>query len=787
MKKSIFYLLSVGVLAISAFGQNAGKVGGKVTNADGKPVINATVSLEGTTRSTRTDADGEFTLEAVEPGEYNLIVTSNEYAPQSAAVTIGGAAASAAVNITLQTLAETVNVVGRVSEYHTDDTTVATKIPTRLIDTPQSITSISPQIIADRLATDVNDIYKNVAGLNQTTYSAVVFRGFTQRETLFNGVRGNPYGSLEGDVNNSGFSTSILRLSNVERIEVLKGPASVLYGSSEPGGVINFITKKPKTVLDGTAEFRFGQYGLAMGNVDVSVPLGKRVFTRAASFLERRGGFRNNTALENQNYVGNLLWQPDDATRVSFEYEYIAQNQQGHRLRGVPVDANGRFITDISFTTTEKTDFVKLFANVFQANVSRDFFTDGRVDATFRYLTNNRFENYHEPRGLLPDGRTMRRDFRDQIRRNRDFSFSLNAYKPFDFGNFGVHTLNAGAEYYRQDHQFRLVSVAAGVPSIDIFNPVYGLANPRNYVFNPNSTPFSLAEPSRVGFYLQNQIAFNKYFQLVAGGRVERYKDTGRSGTVPLSAEDSAFTGRIGAVVKPRDNISVYGNFANSYARPPILSQTPSANGPFAPERGRQFEAGAKFELLGGRMFVTSSVYQIEKTGVLRPDPNAGIGAVSPNALLQTGAIRNRGFDIDANGAITRRWNFSFNYSHINSRITRDVVASVVGKPSPNVPANTVGFFTRYDFTPEIGVGFGGEFVGDRIEPYANLKAPSYKTFDASYYHTFFKRFRFYAKLENLTNERYALSSLFAARVGNFPGQPRTFSAGLTILSFRKR
>jgi iron complex outermembrane recepter protein len=186
-------------------------------------------------------------------------------------------------------------------------------------------------------------------------------------------------------------------------------------------------------------------------------------------------------------------------------------------------------------------------------------------------------------------------------------------------------------------------------------------------------------------------------------------------------------------------------------------------------------------------MFVTSSVYQIEKTGVLRPDPNAGIGAVSPNALRQTGAIRNRGFDIDANGAITRRWNFSFNYSHINSRITRDVVASVVGKPSPNVPANTVGFFTRYDLTPEIGVGFGGEFVGDRIEPYANLKAPSYKTFDASYYHTFFKRFRFYAKLENLTNERYALSSLFAARVGNFPGQPRTFSAGLTILSFRKR
>lgn len=783
--KTIIFTLILSVFSGAVCAQTTSGVSGRVTNQENQPVKGAVIALEGTEKRAVTADDGVFVFENLAVGEYVLIVTGDGYAPQSQTININSNSIFKS-DFRLEILSETVEIVGRLSEYHTDDTTAAAKIPTRLIDTPQSITSISPQIIADRLATDVNDIYKNVAGLNQTTYSAVVFRGFTQRETLFNGVRGNPYGSLEGDVNNSGFSTSILRLSNVERVEVLKGPASVLYGSSEPGGIINFITKKPKNIMDGTAELRFGQYGLAMGNVDFSLPLGKKVFTRAASFLERRGGFRNNTALRNQNYVGNLLWQPDDATRVNFEYEYIGQNQRGHRLRGVPVNERGEFLTDISFTTTEKTDFVKLFANVFQANVSRDLATDGRIDATFRYLTNNRFENYHEPRGLLADGRTMRRDFRDQLRHNNDFSFSLNAYKAFNLDAFGVHTLNAGTEFYRQDHEFRLVSFAAGVPSIDIFNPVYGIANPQNYAFNPNLTPLNLAKPSRIGFYFQDQIALNRFFQFVAGGRIERYKDSGRSGNVNLSAEDSAFTGRIGAVVKPRENISIYGNFANSYTRPPILAQTASANGPHRPERGKQFEAGAKFELLNGRMFVTSSVYQIEKTDVLRPDPNAGIGTVNPNAVLSTGAIRNRGFDIDANGAITRRWNVSFNYSHINSRITRDNLAAVVGKPSPNVPANTVGFFTRYDFTPEIGIGFGGEFVGDRSEPYANLKAPSYKTFDASYYHTILKRFRFYAKLENLANERYALSSLFAARVGNFPGQPRTFSAGVTILSFRK-
>ncbi|HMS40854.1 MAG TPA: TonB-dependent receptor, partial [Pyrinomonadaceae bacterium] len=238
---------------------------------------------------------------------------------------------------------------------------------------------------------------------------------------------------------------------------------------------------------------------------------------------------------------------------------------------------------------------------------------------------------------------------------------------------------------------------------------------------------------------------------------------------------------------KPRENIAIYGSFANSYTRPSILAQTPAANGPFSPEKGRQFEAGVKFELLKSKLFITSAIYQIDKTDVLRADPLFGPSGTNFNALLVVGAVRNRGFDIDANGAITRRWNFSFNYSHINSRITKDNTASVVGKSLPNVPVNTVGFFTRYDLTSEIGIGIGGEFVGDRIEPFANLKSPSYKTFDLSYYHTFLKRFRLNLKMENVGNEVYSLSSLFNPRAGNFPGQPRTFSASLTILSFVKK
>ena len=782
MTKLLLTILFTVIFSLPVAAQSVGNIKGKVTDSNGQAIAGARVELEGTSAQTLTARDGSFTLNGVAAGEYNLTVTSGEYLPQAKTITVS--AGENSFDFTLETLSETVDVVGRISEYHTDNTTVATKIPALLIDTPQSITSISPQIIADRSATDVNDIYKNVAGLNQTTYSAVVFRGFTQRETLFNGVRGNPYGSLEGDVNNSGFSTSILRLSNIERVEVLKGPTSVLFGSSEPGGVINFITKKPRTVLDGTAEVRFGEYGLAAGNVDLSVPLGGNFYSRFAGFIEERKSFRNNAGLENQNYITNLLWQPNDRTRVNVEYEYIRQFQRAHRLRGVPVDTNGNFLTDISFTATERNDFVKLDANVFQATLTQDLWTDARFETTFRYLTNDRGENYHEPRAFLADGRTLTREFRDQIRTNDDWSLTANFYKPVSIKNFGRHTFNLGTEYYTQDHRFIFRRARAGVPAIDIFRPVYGIANRLNYALSPIND--DRAKPSRLGLYFQDQVEINRYFIFVAGGRIEKFDDEGLSGTIALKGGKSAFTGRIGAVVKPRENIAFYGNFANSYTRPSILAQTPSANGPFAPERGRQFEAGVKLELLNRKLFVTSSLYQIVKTDVLRADPLFGPNGNNFNALLQIGEARNRGFDIDANGAITRRWNVSFNYSYINSRILEDNVASVIGQPLPNVPKNTVGFFTRYDITSEIGVGFGGEFVGNRVEPFANLKSPSYKTFDLSYYHTFFKRFRLNLKLENVGDKVYSLSSLFNSRAGNFPGQPRTFSASLTVLSFRK-
>ena len=202
---------------------------------------------------------------------------------------------------------------------------------------------VGRDLIEDQVVADADEVYRNIAGMTSSPYASVVARGFTQRDFVFNGVRGNPYGSLGGDVNNSGFSVSQLQLSNIERIEILKGPASVLYGSTEPGGVVNYVTAKPQEEFGVRGSVRFGQYGQTYGSAEVTGPLGdsERVLYRFAAYGNERDSFRANASMRNVHLVGNLAWRISDQANLSFEYENIDQDLMGHRLRGVPVEPDG--------------------------------------------------------------------------------------------------------------------------------------------------------------------------------------------------------------------------------------------------------------------------------------------------------------------------------------------------------------------------------------------------------------------------------------------------------------
>ncbi len=772
-------------------GQTPGALNGRVSAAEGGSVAGISLKLEPGGRSATIDGEGRFSFADLAPGKYTLTISGGGFVPQTREIEIA-AGQAVSVDARLEKIAAAIDVVASLKEYHLEETGIATRVNARLIDLPQSVQVFPNQLIEDRAILEGNELFRNVSGLNQNSYSAMTFRGFTQREILYNGMRGNPFGSLEGDVNNAGFSTSQIRLTNIQRVEVLKGPTAALYGSGEAGGLINYVTKKPKEVIDGEMQVRFGSFAQKMVNGELTGPITGKLLARGAFYYEDRDSFRNNAGSTNSHAAGNLLYRASDNHRFSAEYEFINQRLPGNRLRGVPVDANGNFLTNIEWSANEPTDFIKMIGRVLQIRGEHNLARGWNADYTLRYLEYENNDKYHEARGLnaaTATGRTMRREFRNFFRWNDDWSLNGNLSKVANGGRAGTHTLLFGVEHVAQDHAFRQArarerEVAGGtVPALDIFNPVYGLTNERNYTLNAFAT--STAQTKRTGFYAQDQIVVNRYLQFLLSGRVDRYDDKGFA-VVPLKYDDTALSGRAGVVVKPVEQVALYASYANSFIRAPIYSQAPQANGPFAPETGDQIEAGVKVEAINRKLFFSGAFFNIEKENILRPDPLLGPGGNNANALLAVGAARSRGFEFNIEGFVTRRWYTAFNYAYVDTRILRDNVAALVGRPLANAPKHTTGWFTRYNFLEGTGVGFGLESASDRVEPFAGIRANGYTIADLSFYQELTSRARLQLQITNITNERYATSSLFAARVGNLPGQPRAVMVTFAWTPFRK-
>jgi iron complex outermembrane recepter protein len=784
-------VMAFSLLAVTSGAQVGGTITGRVTaETGGLPVAGARVLVAGTSREVTTDSDGLFAFPGVGAGTHTIVITRDGFVPLSEPVTvIAGQTLTLDVRLpAAPTLTQELTVVGRISDY-VDTTAGAAKTSARLIDVPQAIVVLPARLIEDIGALDTKDLYKFISGVTDSPYSSTVVRGFTQREVLVNGVKGNPYGSLDGDVNVSGFSTSQFRLTNLERVEVLKGPASVLYGSGEPGGIINYVTKKPREVFDARATIGTGGYDQALAEVEATGPVNstRTALYRGAVYFEDRDSFRNNAATRNTHAVGAFTWRATSRTALGIEYEHIDQTNDAHRLRGVPVNAAGDFLADYEWTATEPSDFTDLDANVIQARWDQAFGARYRFDATVRYVAYDRRENYHEPRGITNNGTLMQREFRDQLRTNDDWTVSLNLAAPVTTGAT-KHDLAVGADVVTQDHLFRFGTTrqqnAGGpVPPLALANPVYGLTNAATY--GPTAFSEDEAQTTRTGVYAQDLMTFGTRFNVLLGGRVDNYDDTGRTGNLPLEGDQTVATGRAGVVFKPVPRVALYGNVANGFARAPILSQAPSANGPHEAETSRQVELGAKTEWLEGRVQLAGAFFHIVKKNVLRPDPAFGPTGNNINAVLSTGEIRNRGLEIDLAGQLAPRWNLAFNYAYLDSSITADLNPALIGRPMPNAAPHEVGLFTRVDLPLGAAVGGSVEYVDDREEPFAGFRAPAYTVVDVHYFQQITPRLKLLVRCENLFDRQYAASALFAARAGNMPGQPRTVSVALTVASTR--
>lgn len=674
---------------------------------------------------------------------------------------------------------DVVTVTGRAQALYRTGEISSGKLPVEPLLSTQTVQVINAQLIADQGARDAQDLYRNFSGVSVFSYAGVTARGFRQEENFFDGLRGDPY---------AGFS--VPQLFNVERVEYLKGPAGMLYGPGAPGGLFNYITKRPGEAFAAEAGLVIGTEGRHGLSGEIEGGLADGWAGRAGVFYEAMNTPRRNadsTSLILDAGVsldlgrGSLVLQ---ATRYD-------QDLGGNRLRGVPTDDAGHFLTDRRWNHNEASDFLRLESSVLQARLDYELTSELVVDAGIRWNQGEETQQYHEPRGLFDsdaDGviDASIREFRDQERGTESWSLGANAIWSKRFGSIDNRLL-VGGDWFTQQSDFLGFSLrgtttaVAGLPTpLSLFTPEYGITDPATYALPPRSgyrlTP---SEQERAGVYVLNEATFGDFVGVV-GVRRDRFKDTDLiSGN---GFEDEATTWRAGLVYRLREDVSLFAQWAESFEPQSIGSQNPLAGGPFDPSAGEIHEAGVRTELMGGHVQSSASIYRIVRSNVLQADPRGDVAGDGVDDLVALGEVTSEGFEFDVTADLNDNWVATFSYGYNDTLITGDAgttnLSNQVGDRFANAPRHMAGFWTRYQFPQwNTAVALGGDYVDVR-QSISGQKVRPYVVFDASLIYEL-EDWRALLRVDNLLDETYAASG-FIDRTGHFPGDPRSVFLEIT-------
>lgn len=660
-------------------------------------------------------------------------------------------------------------VTGRAEQLYRTDETSSGRLPTEPLASSQAITVITAELIRDQGARDAQDLYRNISGVSLFSYAGVTARGFRQQEIFYDGLRGDP---------NIGFT--VPQLFNVERVEFLKGPAGMLYGQTAPGGLFNYVTKQPSQDFSASLGLVAGTDNRYGAQAEVTAPITDSISFRVGGFFEDRDlprfGADSRVLLLD---AGTTIELPDFKFTVQ-----VFQNEQdigANRLRGVPVDATGRFLASRRWNHNEPVDFLDLRSTTVQGRAEITPTDNLTLDFSLRRIDATETQKYHEPNGLIDtnaDGviDTIPRQYRDQLRDNSIWSFGSNAIWSLDFGPNVSARLLGGFDYSSSKLVFdgrslngRNVPTARLPCPLSLQNPVYGQCDPTTYSL-PAFTR-TITDAVRSGFYGLGELTVGNVIA-IAGIRTDRFEDT--AGTTRF--EGNAETYRLGLTWRVRDDVSLFGQYATSFEPQGVASQDPRAGGPFDPTTGDIIEGGVKTDLMGGRIQSSLAVYRIRRQNLLQADPLGDPEGDGVTNSVAFGEVTSKGFDVDLAADITGDWVVTLTYAYNDTRITRTngrtPPTNSVGDRFANAPEHKLGFWTRYQF-PRAGLAFalGGDYVSRRIS-LNNQPVRPYFVFDGSISWTR-GPINLLFRIDNILDKTYAASG-FSDRSGHFPGDPRS-------------
>jgi iron complex outermembrane receptor protein len=744
-----------------------GNAGLKGTVTDPKSAVIAAaeivaINASGKKQQIKTDSEGRYELTGLEPGSYRIEITATGFAKASKQVQLA-AGESIALDFQLEVSSITNTVTTRVEAYTVNTGTTATKTDALILDVPQSIQVIPQAVIEDQQPKTLSAILQNVSGFSQTRTEFEVFRSFKLRgfdvlDTTTDGVRNTDSLNIQAE-----------GLANIDRVEVLKGPASALYGRGSIGGGINIVTKKP--LPDSYREFTLnaGSFDHFQGGVDVAGPFNKSksVRYRFIADYQHRDSFIDFIDITALQVAPSLKVDMGSKTTLTLQFDY--RFHEAPRYSGLPLYGTITGTDDIElpfsrFLSEPGLDKTRNFGSQSTAILDHTFSSTwtGRVSA--RWTQNYFFQPTASPGALRADNRTLNRSFLQFDEVEKEFAIEADTTKRFHLGST-EHVITGGGDYawWHYDSKFHFGSIAP----INIENPVYG-AQPTGV--------FLLADTrdiiSSYGLFVQDQISLHPRLKVVLGGRFDYISNENSDFAIPVSGDrkDSQFSPRLGVVFHATPQVSIYGSYSTSI-HPNYGEAFASATAePFRPQRGKQYEGGVKVDL-GRRLFGTVAFYHLTQKDVLVADPNDLTGFFS----IATGEQRSRGMEVDLFWSPVNSIDVLSSYAYTDAEVTQDSEPTLIGNRLKNVPKHSGRVWARYEIplSDNSRLGFGGGFAFTSDLP-GNLQntfvLPGYTTADAmaSFKH---KQLTFQINIYNLFDTKYFHRTAFANQ-GVIPGEP---------------
>ena len=664
---------------------------------------------------------------------------------------------------------KTVEGVTITARAHDTVGSTGSKLATPLVDTPQSVAIITGERIDQLGLQSLNQALRYTAGVTPETRGGVVtrydqfkLRGFDVNATFLDGLS-NLYPGWYADAQ--------VDASTVDRIEILKGPASVLYGNSPPGGLINYVSKTPKEVAGGEIEVRAGSNKLIEGSVDTTGPIaGDSRYTYRLVAMVRQGDGQANTT-EHQRYVvaPSFTWRPDDATTVTVLGRY-QHDPKAASYGGAPSNGSA-FKNPLGQLQPDFYDGDPNFEAYNRTQATVGYLAEHKFNEVFAVHQNLRYSrvesNYESvyATGLDADNRTLHRATAASLESVDGFVVDNQASAHFTTGPL-IHDVLLGLDY---QHAMSKVQAGFGsAPDLDIFAPVYGQT-----IVDPRGNPLFYNSDMRIkqeqtGLYLQDQVKLDKLIVLVGVRRDSLKQDTttlGAFGATTVIDQDHT-SGRVGVLYHFDSGFAPYVSWSQSFE-----PQGPYGTRTFKPITGDQLEAGVKYESPDKKIYATLAAFELKRQDVLSPDP------ANTNESIQGGEVRSRGIEFEGRAKLTPQLSLSGAATLLDIKNTKDMLATddyvtyfnLKGRAPVGVAKKTASVFADYDFDDGalngLGLGLGVRYVGSSWgNPINSFKAPSYTLVDLSLSYELenlgegLKGWKTMASATNLFNKRYVSS-----------------------------